>query len=101
MPHLTTTILIDGSGFRWDIPDRLGSITDGSRDAFDGGFRLTGFFISGSTTDELGGRQKVIGPLNDGTFDITRSIYVPDDVGSGCHWGKLRSSANCSPRPSP
>ncbi|UWQ19643.1 hypothetical protein [Jannaschia sp. M317] len=78
------TTLFDGNGFIWDIRTN-GVISNGSNDAFDGGFRLgtaNGGFNTAEGEDD--DRELAIGPFT-GTgapgIEITRKIYVPDDAG--------------------
>lgn len=70
--------LFDVDGSRWDIQQN-GSITDGSSDAFDGGFVLSGFPNLSSGAIEEVGREIVItnGALTG--IRLTRKIYVPAD----------------------
>lgn len=73
-----TITLFDGLGFEWDIRDD-GEVSDGTDDAFDGGFDLSGF---GSTSSELeaGGREIVrIGAA--AGLDVTRKVYVDPTQG--------------------
>lgn len=71
--------LYDGRNYRWDV-QRGGSIDDGSSDAFDGAFVLSGF-SNYSTGLLVSARQVVIGPMTNGNVRITRKIYVPMDQG--------------------
>ena len=70
----------DGDGFFWDF-NADGSVADGSADAFDGGFDLSGFpsFFSGFA--EESSRELVFGPQVDGDIEVTRKIYVSDTAG--------------------
>ena len=90
MTDLPTT-LTDGSGiFVWDVATN-GSINDGTSDAFDTGFALSGYSNPNAdpneATPELGGRQLRLGTATIGSFDVTRSIYVPDTPGAG--WARF------------
>ncbi len=71
--------LSDGSGLLWDI-QQDGNISNGSSDAFDGGFILTGFpsFSTGAT--EQDGREIAIGPSTISGLSATRKIYIPADA---------------------
>ncbi|WP_371158001.1 calcium-binding protein [Jannaschia sp. 2305UL9-9] len=78
------TTLRDGNNFIWDIQSD-GVISNGTNDAFDGGFRLgfaRGFFSTAEGED--GDRELAIGPFT-GTgapdIQITRKIHVSDDAG--------------------
>ncbi|MEZ6137701.1 MAG: pre-peptidase C-terminal domain-containing protein [Pirellulaceae bacterium] len=70
--------LSDGSGLLWDI-QRDGNINNGSSDAFDGGFRLSGFGSFNTGVTEQDGREVAIGPSTISGLNATRKIYVPTD----------------------
>ena len=68
--------LFDFDGFKWDIQQN-GSISDGTSDAFDGGFVLSGFPSAASGGLEDGGREIVISNGATTGIRVTRKIYVP------------------------
>jgi hypothetical protein len=75
--------LRSAGGLNWDISDSNGSVGDGTSDAYDGCFNLSvdGSSISGASRTTLSGRQLVIGPVNVGTYEVTRYVYVPETGG--------------------
>jgi len=71
--------LLDSLGFEWDVVDD-GSISDGSSDAFDGGFDHAAFGSGFATAEEeAGGRELVIGPHLFGDIQLVRKVFVPSD----------------------
>ncbi len=68
--------LTDGGGFRWDIQQN-GSILDGSSDAFDSGFVLSGFPNVSTGGLEDGGREVLISNGATTGIQVSRKIYVP------------------------
>ncbi|MBN2761061.1 MAG: hypothetical protein JXQ79_11205 [Rhodobacteraceae bacterium] len=75
--------LSDGAGFLWDIQSD-GSISNGTSDAFDGGFRLANLrrLSTALTESEEDGREIAIGPFTQsGVPDIRveRKVYVPNN----------------------
>ncbi len=72
----------DGAGFLWDITED-GDISNGSRDAYDGGLRLSvggddfPFFDEGFLA--LGAREMRLGPAPMGGLQVLRRIYIPED----------------------
>lgn len=71
--------LSDGGGLQWDIQQN-GAINNGSSDAFDGGFLLTGFSSFSTGATEQDGREIAIGPSTISGLSATRKIYVPTDA---------------------
>lgn len=70
--------LDDGDAFRWDIQQN-GSISDGSSDAFDGGFVLSGFPSLSLGGLEDGGREIMISNGATTGVQVSRKIYVPSN----------------------
>ena len=75
--------LDDSTGFRWDVyadgaGSADGSVTNGSIDAFDVGFRLTvdGNLFSANSFGGTGREHVATGTIGD--LEITRSVYVPE-----------------------
>lgn len=71
-------VLTDGDGFRWDIQQN-GSISDGTSDAFDGGYVLSGFPNVSVAGIENDGREVVVDSGATTGVKVTRKIYVPSD----------------------
>ena len=72
--------LFDGLEFEWDIR-RDGSISDGTRDAFDTGMDLRVDGTAFPEQDEAlllqDGREYVLGPAEMSGLQVTRRVYVP------------------------
>ncbi|GEM_PF-3380171 len=68
----------DGDGFRWDIQQN-GGISDGSNDAFDGGFILAGFPNMPTGGLEDGGREIIIDNGATTGIRVSRKVYVPSN----------------------
>lgn len=82
VPNPFTYLLTDGAGFRWDVR-RDGAISDGTRDAFDGGLdlRVGGALFPDFVDARLvtGGREMVIGAAAMSGLQVSRRVYVPAD----------------------
>ena len=86
MARLPVT-LRDSRGFIWDV-QRNGSVSNGSNDAFDGGYRRSGFLDDdGQSVDSVGGRQLLLQDTLPG-LALARQIYVP----TGGNWARYLDS---------
>ncbi|HEX4954150.1 MAG TPA: carboxypeptidase regulatory-like domain-containing protein [Thermoanaerobaculia bacterium] len=75
--------LTDALGFLWDVSTR-GQITNGTSDAFDGGFNvrvnntLSPSFTTALTEDGI--RELVLGPWTQSGLTVRRKVFVPADA---------------------
>ena len=76
-----TVDLDDGDGFEWDIRN-TGAILDGTDDAFDNAFDLSGFAtVATQSIESMNGRQhETVGTHSSG-LDVSRKIYVSETEG--------------------
>ncbi len=71
-------IFFDGDSYQWDVYGN-GTISDGTSDAYDGGLIWNAF--PDVPNGILSGRELLLGPVTDGTVEVSRRIYVPATQG--------------------
>lgn len=73
--------LTDGRGYRWDVGSD-GTIWDGTNDAYDGGFVLSGYTPDSQiATIEDGGREIALAADVQGSLSVSRKIYIDPTYG--------------------